>query len=218
MPSAPAVLWMLGVAGVALTLTAEVLLRLCRGSTGRLREVLFFPCPAACVERLFAAGRSPCPCPLPHGVETSFSRLLSHLLSARVSVDVCMFAFAHPQLRRALLLLRGRGLAVRVLCDRDYVKVNGSQIGLLRKQGVCVRHDVSAVVHMHHKFAVLDGRTLLTGSLNWTTNAVQNNAENVLVTDEPALVRPYRREFQRLWDAADPDRKCPQQPGPEPPV
>jgi len=70
--------------------------------------------------------------------------------------------------------------------------------------GICVRCDSSSV-HMHHKFALVDGRRLVTGSLNWTLTAVQNNKENIMVTEEPDLVMPFVQEFQRLWEANDPE-------------
>lgn len=69
---------------------------------------------------------------------------------------------------------------------------------------------MSAAVHMHHKFALVDGKKLITGSLNWTLTAVQSNKENVMITEEPALVQPYQQEFQRLWEASDPTNHKPQ--------
>lgn len=71
--------------------------------------------------------------------------------------------------------------------------------------GICVRCDVDAV-YMHHKFAVVDGRRLITGSLNWTLTAVQGNMENVLITEERDLVQPFIKEFHRLWVRNDPDQ------------
>lgn len=71
--------------------------------------------------------------------------------------------------------------------------------------GICVRWDVDSV-YMHHKFAVVDGRLLITGSLNWTLAAVQSNMENTLITEEPDLVLPFIKEFQRLWERNDPAR------------
>lgn len=65
----------------------------------------------------------------------------------------------------------------------------------------------SGAVHMHHKFAVVDGRRLITGSLNWTLTAIQSNKENILVTEEPDLVLPFITEFKRLWDVNDPARR-----------
>lgn len=105
------------------------------------REVLFFPSQVTCTEALLQApSEGPsgppagCLCSLPHG-ESSLSRLLSALLAARASLELCLFAFSSPQLGRAVQLLHQRGVRVRVITDCDYMALNGSQIGLLRKAG-----------------------------------------------------------------------------------
>nr|XP_046267162.1 mitochondrial cardiolipin hydrolase isoform X2 [Scatophagus argus] len=113
-----------------------------------------------------------------------------------------IFAPSSPQ---AVLALHSRGVTIRVLSDKDYATIPGTQIGVLRKAGISVRCDVCSV-YMHHKFAVVDGRLLITGSLNWTLTAVQSNLENILITDEPDLVRPFMKEFHRLWVLNDPAR------------
>lgn len=69
---------------------------------------------------------------------------------------------------------------------------------------------MSSAVHMHHKFALVDGKKLISGSLNWTLTAVQSNKENIMVTEEPELVGPYQQEFQKLWEANDPANHKPQ--------
>ncbi|KAM7394109.1 hypothetical protein PAMP_020929 [Pampus punctatissimus] len=208
------VMWTVKVVGlgvVALSLSAELLGWLLRRlRPGRsLNEVLFFPSEVACVEDIFTpSARYPCFCSLPHGVETSFSRLLCHILSASSSLDLCVFAFSNMDLRRAVLALHNRNVTIRVLTDKHYAAITGSQIGVLRKAGICVRCDIGSV-HMHHKFAVVDSRLLITGSLNWTLTAVQSNMENILVTDEPNLVLPFIKEFHRLWENNDPARYHP---------
>jgi cardiolipin hydrolase len=35
-------------------------------------------------------------------------------------------------------------------------------------------------LHMHHKFAIIDKIVLLTGSFNWTAQAVNGNQENLI--------------------------------------
>jgi len=57
----------------------------------------------------------------------------------------------------------------------------------------------NATSHMHHKFVVVDGKVLLTGSFNWTRSASEQNQENVLITSDPRLVAPFATEFDRLW-------------------
>jgi phosphatidylserine/phosphatidylglycerophosphate/cardiolipin synthase-like enzyme len=41
---------------------------------------------------------------------------------------------------------------------------------------------------VHHKFVILDGRMIANGSFNWTRQAVLFNQENVVLSDNPALV------------------------------
>lgn len=52
---------------------------------------------------------------------------------------------------------------------------------------------------MHHKFAIIDNSILITGSTNWTKSAFFGNFENILITNESALVQPFIIEFNRLW-------------------
>ncbi|XP_062072641.1 mitochondrial cardiolipin hydrolase [Lepus europaeus] len=197
-------------AGLSLALEAlPWLLRWLRAGRRRpRREVLFFPSQVTCTEALLqapgaaAAAPAGCPCSLPH-CESSLSRLLRALLAARASLELCLFAFSSPQLGRAVQLLHQRGVRVRVITDCDYMALNGSQIGLLRKAGIQVRHDQD-LGYMHHKFAIVDKKVLITGSLNWTTQAIQNNRENVLVMEDPVYVRLFLEEFERIWDEFNP--------------
>ncbi|XP_061329999.1 mitochondrial cardiolipin hydrolase [Pezoporus flaviventris] len=173
-----------------------------------VREVLFFPSQPSCTEALLAeaagpgAPVQPCPCPLPRS-DCSLSRLLRRLLSARRSLDICLFAFSCPQLGLAVRLLHRRGVRVRVVTDAQYMALRGSQIGLLRLAGIQVRHD-QGHGYMHHKFAIVDRRMLITGSLNWTTQAIQTNRENVLVVEDAEYVKLYLDEFERIWEEYSP--------------
>ncbi|XP_068606898.1 mitochondrial cardiolipin hydrolase [Brachionichthys hirsutus] len=197
---------MVGLGVVAFSLSLELIGRLlCRLRRGRNpNEVLFFPSDTTCLENIFnpSPPRS-CFCPLPHGAETSFSRLLRRIMSVSSSLDLCIFAFSNTNLSRALLALQSRGVVIRVLSDKNYATITGSQIGVLRKAGIRVRCSNRSEI-MHHKFAVLDGRLLVTGSLNWTQTAVFLNEENILIIEDPDLVRPFLQEFNRLWDLNDP--------------
>jgi phosphatidylserine/phosphatidylglycerophosphate/cardiolipin synthase-like enzyme len=40
---------------------------------------------------------------------------------------------------------------------------------------------------------------LITGSFNWTVQAVKSNNENVLMIQNEQLVKEYIREFDELW-------------------
>ncbi|XP_073502081.1 mitochondrial cardiolipin hydrolase [Phyllobates terribilis] len=204
----PAVSWRrLGVAAVAVALALELVYRFMRRRRRPpVREVLFFPAPLVCAEPLLSPG-SRCSCPLPHRTDGPLSALLRRLLGARRSLELCIFTLSSLPLARAVLLLHGRGVRVRVITDSDYMAAAGSQIGELRKAGVVVRHNQSSG-YMHHKFAVVDRSIVLTGSMNWTQQAIQTNQENLLVTDDGACVRAYLQQFERLWEEYDPAGYC----------
>jgi cardiolipin hydrolase len=91
-----------------------------------------------------------------------------------------------------------RGVVVRIITDNDKQYDLGSDIERLRGAGVALKVDESEH-HMHHKFAVLDGASLLNGSYNWTRSAATFNEENLIVTSDAALVATFSRQFREMW-------------------
>ncbi|GAJ21443.1 unnamed protein product, partial [marine sediment metagenome] len=52
---------------------------------------------------------------------------------------------------------------------------------------------------MHHKFAIIDNRLLLTGSYNWTFSAYNRNDENLMIIDDPEIIEIFQNQFVNLW-------------------
>jgi phosphatidylserine/phosphatidylglycerophosphate/cardiolipin synthase-like enzyme len=55
---------------------------------------------------------------------------------------------------------------------------------------------------LHHKFAVIDGKTVITGSHNWSVAANNGNDETVLVIENPKVGAHFIKEFERLYKNA----------------
>jgi phosphatidylserine/phosphatidylglycerophosphate/cardiolipin synthase-like enzyme len=117
---------------------------------------------------------------------------------AHSSVDICVYTISDDRLSEEIVACHRRGVAVRVISDNEKQFDEGSDIQHLLAQGVPLRIDDSPF-HMHHKFALFDGRVLLNGSFNWTRSASTSNEENLLVIDHPQLVATYAAEFEQLW-------------------
>ncbi|XP_004640394.2 mitochondrial cardiolipin hydrolase [Octodon degus] len=135
----------------------------------------------------------------------SWRMVASAVVGLTVALEAVPWLLAWLQVgrQRRPRLLHQRGVRVRVITDCDYMALNGSQIGLLRKAGIQVRHDQD-LGYMHHKFAIVDKKVLITGSLNWTTQAIQNNRENVLIMEDSEYVRLFLEEFERIWEEFNP--------------
>jgi phosphatidylserine/phosphatidylglycerophosphate/cardiolipin synthase-like enzyme len=59
---------------------------------------------------------------------------------------------------------------------------------------------------LHDKVIVVDERIVITGSLNFSTNAEESNDENVIIIDNADMARLYMQEFDRIWKVgSDPD-------------
>ena len=126
-------------------------------------------------------------------------RIIAQFHVARRSVDVCVFTITDDRLSGAILAAHQRGVKVRIVTDNDKAFDEGSDVRRMAAAGVPVRVDDSPY-HMHHKFAIFDGKALLTGSYNWTVGAAMNNQENLMAIDDARLVLAFQGEFDRLWE------------------
>ena len=75
---------------------------------------------------------------------------------------------------------------------------SGADFSRLRQGGVDVLEDGNCY-NLHHKVIVIDARTVITGSYNFTGSAERDNDENLVVTDDANLVRVFGLQFEKLW-------------------
>jgi phosphatidylserine/phosphatidylglycerophosphate/cardiolipin synthase-like enzyme len=126
--------------------------------------------------------------------------ILSHLESARKSLDICVFTISDNEISDAVLKAHERGVEVRIITDNDKATDEGSDVLTLANNGIEVRVDTTSN-HMHHKFSVSDKSSLITGSFNWTRSAELHNQENILEIRHMDTVKQFNQEFEKLWKA-----------------
>jgi cardiolipin hydrolase len=125
--------------------------------------------------------------------------LVQHLSSATESIDLCLYIITCHKLGGAVIRrLTEANVRVRLIVDEGSAHLNGSMVSELRKQGVFVRMKKMDYL-MHHKFAIIDKRMVLSGSFNWTMQAVMGNHENIIISSEPTLVQPFNQHFEAMW-------------------
>jgi len=126
-------------------------------------------------------------------------KIISSIKTARKSLDICVYTISDDRISKEIVDIYKKGVAVRIISDNDKSYDLGSDISYFHKSGLYVRID-DTTAHMHHKFAVIDKKTTITGSYNWTRSANNYNQENVLITDDRKVAAKYITEFERLWE------------------
>jgi phosphatidylserine/phosphatidylglycerophosphate/cardiolipin synthase-like enzyme len=118
------------------------------------------------------------------------------LLTADVRVDIAAFDLDAEPMVQALIDLEERGVEVRVVTDSDNAEL--SSINRLRRNGISVVEDKRSGL-MHNKFVVIDGRILWVGSMNFTTNGVYCNNNNIVRITSPRLAANYTAEMDEMY-------------------
>ncbi|XP_070160616.1 mitochondrial cardiolipin hydrolase [Polyergus mexicanus] len=127
-----------------------------------------------------------------------FRKIINYLDSATDTLDICMYFFTCLPLVKAIINAHKRGVVVRIVLDESMTQNDGSQIMCFYKEGIKPKFKQLDVL-MHHKFVIIDNNILITGSTNWTMAAFFGNFENLMVTNESGLVKPFINEFENIW-------------------
>jgi phosphatidylserine/phosphatidylglycerophosphate/cardiolipin synthase-like enzyme len=136
------------------------------------------------------------------------NRIVNALNTANSSIQIAMFTFTNDALGDALIAAHSRGVQVEVLLDQSEAGVAGGERDRLCAGGVTVRVENFAG-KIHDKYAVVDTGAasdplIVTGSTNWTANAVTANDENMLIIHDTGLASAYAADFARLRSAITP--------------
>ncbi|MFK7802747.1 MAG: phospholipase D-like domain-containing protein [Anaerolineae bacterium] len=115
---------------------------------------------------------------------------------AEVQIDIAAFDLDSEPLIEALIAARQRDVNVRVVVDNEHTPE--STINRLRRNGMSVVTDDRSAL-MHNKFILIDGRILWTGSMNFSSNGVFCNNNNVVRIDSPRLVSNYLAEMDEMY-------------------
>lgn len=154
------------------------------------------------------------------------ARLLALMDGARESLEGAFYEFRDLEVAQGLLRAKARGVRVRLYGESDYredfrrylvaaslgqredpprvrfaelkERVKPLSLDCEEVAGIPICYD-EREGFMHHKFLVVDGKAVWTGSTNMTWNAFARNNENSLLLPSPTLAQGYAREFEALF-------------------
>jgi phosphatidylserine/phosphatidylglycerophosphate/cardiolipin synthase-like enzyme len=135
----------------------------------------------------------------PAHIESHFSdctaTIVHELGNAQHSVHVQAYSLTSAPIAKALVEANKRGAKVIVIADASNRTRNYSAADFLAHEGVETYIDSQHAI-AHNKIMIIDGRTVLSGSFNFTKAAEENNAENLLVIHDVKLAAQFEDNWQ----------------------
>lgn len=142
--------------------------------------------------------------------------------NANESIDLALFVFSDQNLADILQDKQQQGIKIQTLIDRDFIFRYYSEaldmlgIAMLNnckyeknnnpwKNPLTTVGTANLVTgdKLHHKIAVIDDNTVITGSQNWSAAANYKNDETVLIIENETVAKHFQQEFARLYQNAN---------------
>lgn len=116
-----------------------------------------------------------------------------YIRGAKRTLEIAAYSLTNKVISEAIKDSRKRGVSTSVVCDKQQAQIKTAlckevQGKIDKKSGL-----------MHNKFIVRDESCVLTGSFNFTNNAIFNNRENFIIICNKDIADEYHKEFQKIW-------------------
>ena len=140
---------------------------------------------------------------MPQQGEVGFATMYQAIANARTEVLITVYSWSDKDLDRAITAARARGAAVRLVLHPELTSKKSLIDRCVELEKIGAEFKI-APRNMHEKFVVIDGRTLVNLSANFSIGARTKYSENIIIVrDAPArLAQKMRDEFVLLWDAS----------------
>ena len=121
--------------------------------------------------------------------------IIKELKNAKSSVLVQAYWFTSPSIAKALVEVHKRGVKVEVILDRSRTEMENEQAEFI------VQNDVPTFIDdkhttAHNKVIIIDGNVVITGSFNFTDQAENENAENLLVIRDKGIADKFTANWK----------------------
>ena len=139
--------------------------------------------------------------------------ILEEIRNAKKKIYVASYIITHKNLTDELLSAHSRGVEVKIITDANSARNNYSTHKTMRGAKIPVKTENFAGT-MHMKNIIIDGETVVTGSMNLTKSGEKYNDENTLIIKDKNIAANFEKVFNKIWELI-PDKYLKYDPNPE---
>jgi len=129
------------------------------------------------------------------------NNLIALVNDAKASIRFLAFSFTDYPLAKAMIDRAAAGVDVQGVYETFTSTGLSAELRTFWCAGVPIRQDGNSSF-LHDKIIVIDNSIVVTGSLNYSSNADDSNEENVVILDNAEIAALYLQEFEKLWNQA----------------
>ena len=123
--------------------------------------------------------------------------IVKEINEAQSNIYIMAYGFTAREIASALLKAKKRGVHIEVLLDRKFNhNEKYSAADFTAHMGIPIYLDGEHKI-MHNKVMIVDRKTVITGSYNFTKSANNDNAENLLIMRSKELADDYFKNYQQ---------------------
>lgn len=144
---------------------------------------------------------------MPYQANEAISSLINEIKAAKSHVHIAIYSFTNREISKAIRDSAKKGIKYKIIFDyKSNVNNNISQIGYLAKlknievctlEGILSQNGKYNGI-MHHKLAIIDGKTIIFGSANWSKNAFELSYEMLLISQNQNYINSANQYFQKM--------------------
>lgn len=128
--------------------------------------------------------------------ENCTQEIVDAINQSQTIIRVQAYSFTSAPIARALIDASKHGVHVEVILDKSQFRHNKySSVKFLTHYGIPVWVDDQPTI-AHNKVMIIDNKTVITGSFNFTKAAQNSNTENVIIINDAALAKKYLNNWQ----------------------
>ncbi len=145
---------------------------------------------------------------LPEQNEQALKTILKSFDQSKKTIKIAIYNFTHKKIAKKLKNVAKKGINIEIILDEhsSETKKDKSMIGYLAKYKNITMYQLKGKLSkskkyygkMHMKVAIIDNKTVIFGSANWSYSAFSNNYELLYITKDYAIAKKMSKYFDRL--------------------
>ncbi len=142
---------------------------------------------------------------MPYDAKSAVNALVSEIKGAKKEVKIAIYSFTNREIAKAIRDSAKRGVRFKIVFDyKSNIDDSYSQIGYLAKLKnieVCTLQGKNNGKYngiMHNKIALIDDKSVVFGSANWSKSAFEVNYEMMIISQNKSYISQIEGYFAQM--------------------